>query len=81
MNSTTLSTLVDGVIGLAVIAGGIVLLALGKIDAQTGVAVIGAGVLAAKGATSSALALKVPAPTQAVTAAQPQPQPAPPLGS
>jgi hypothetical protein len=64
MTSTTLSVIIDGVIGLAVIAGGVVLLALGKIDAQTGVAVIGAGVLAAKGATSSALALKVPAPSQ-----------------
>lgn len=70
MNSTTLTVIVDGVIGLAVIAGGVILLALGKIDAQTGIAVIGAGVLAAKGATSSALALKVPAP----------PQPVPPPG-
>jgi hypothetical protein len=56
--------IIDGIIGLAVIAGGVVLLAIGKIDAQTGIAVIGAGVLAAKGATSSALALKVPAPAR-----------------
>lgn len=60
MLNTTIATLIDGIIGLAVVAGGVVLLALGKIDAQTGVAVIGAGVLAAKGATSAALALKVP---------------------
>ena len=73
MSSTTLGVVIDGVIGLAVIAGGVVLLALGKIDAQTGVAVIGAGVLAAKGATSSALALKVPAPSQTVTPSPPQP--------
>lgn len=73
MNGSTLSVIIDGIIGLAVIAGGVILLALGKIDAQTGVAVIGAGVLAAKGATSSALALKVPAPTQPVAAAPPAP--------
>ena len=60
MNTTTLTTIVDGVMGLAVIVGGIVLLALGKIDATTGVAVIGAGLAVAKGATSTALALKVP---------------------
>ncbi len=70
MNGTTLSVIIDGVIGLAVIAGGVILLALNKIDAQTGVAVIGAGVLAAKGATSSALALKVPAPAQPVAVQQ-----------
>ena len=67
MNTSHLSILVDGVLGLAVIAGGIVLLALGKIDQPTGIAVIGAGVAVAKGATSSALALKVPAPSQTVT--------------
>lgn len=60
MSTTTLTTIVDGVMGLAVIVGGIVLLALGKIDATTGVAVIGAGLAVAKGATSTALALKVP---------------------
>lgn len=67
MNSAHLSILVDGVLGLAVIVGGIVLLALGKIDQPTGIAVIGAGVAVAKGATSSALALKVPTPQQQVT--------------
>jgi hypothetical protein len=68
MNTAALSIIVDGVLGLAVIAGGIVLLALGKIDQSTGIAVIGAGVAVAKGATSSALALKVPAPTQTPSA-------------
>lgn len=66
MNTANLSVLVDGVLGLAVIAGGIVLLALGKIDQSTGIAVIGAGVAVAKGASSAALALKVPAPPQQV---------------
>lgn len=60
MNSTTLSIVIDGVLGLAIIVGGVVLLALGKIDQPTGIAVIGAGAAVAKGATSSALALKVP---------------------
>lgn len=67
MNTANLSILVDGLLGLAVIAGGIILLSLGKIDQSTGIAVIGAGVAVAKGATSSALALKVPAPPQQVT--------------
>lgn len=67
MNTTNLSIVVDGVLGLATIAGGIVLLALGKIDTSTGVAVIAAGAAIAKGATSSAIALKVPAPPQQVT--------------
>jgi hypothetical protein len=66
VNSANLSILVDGMLGLAVIAGGIVLLALGKIDQSTGIAVIGAGVAVAKGATASALALKVPAPPQQI---------------
>lgn len=66
MNTANLSILVDGVLGLAIIAGGVVLLALGKIDQSTGIAVIGAGVAVAKGATSSALALKVPAPPQQI---------------
>jgi hypothetical protein len=73
MSSTTLSTVIDGAIGLAVIIGGIILVALSKIDAQTGIAVIGAGVLAAKGATSAALALKVPTPAQTVTTPAVQP--------
>ena len=50
MNTTNLSIVVDGVLGLATIAGGIVLLALGKIDTSTGVAVIAAGAAIAKGA-------------------------------
>ena len=60
MSGTTLSTIIDGVIGLAVVAAGVILTALGKVDSTTGVTVIGAGILATKGATSSVLALKVP---------------------
>jgi hypothetical protein len=64
MNTANLSILVDGILGLAVIVGGIVLLAIGKIDESTGIAVIGAGVAVAKGASSAALALKVPTSSQ-----------------
>jgi hypothetical protein len=64
MNTANLSILVDGILGLAVIVGGIVLLALGKIDESTGIAVIGAGVAVARGATTAALALKVPTSSQ-----------------
>jgi len=77
MNSPSLTIIIDGFLGLAVIAGAIVLLALGKIDQPTGIAVIGAGVAVAKGATSAALALKVPVPSQPVGA--PAAQPAPPV--
>jgi hypothetical protein len=63
MSSATLSIIGDYAIGVAIIAGGIVLLALGKIDQPTGIAVIGAGAAIAKGANAAAIALKVPAPT------------------
>jgi hypothetical protein len=67
MSQANLSIVADGIIGLAIIAGGIVLLAVGKIDSSTGIAVIGAGAAVAKGANTAALALKVPAPGQTVT--------------
>lgn len=74
MNSTTLNIIGDYSLGIAVIAGAIVLLAIGKIDSSTGIALIGAGAAIAKGANAAALALRVPAPSQPV-AQQPQ-QPA-----
>lgn len=73
MNSTTLNIIGDYSLGIAVIAGAIVLLAIGKIDSSTGIALIGAGAAIAKGANAAALALRVPAPAQ--NPAQPQ-QPA-----
>lgn len=63
MNSSTLSILGDYAIGLGIIAGGIVLLAIGKVDSSTGIALIGAGAAVAKGANAAALALKVPTQT------------------
>ena len=71
MNSATLSIIVDGVLGLAIIIGGIVLLAIGKIDSATGIAVIGGGAAVAKGASSAALALRVPTPEQTNVAPPP----------
>lgn len=70
MTSTTLNIIGDYALGIAVIAGSIVLLAIGKIDSSTGIALIGAGAAIAKGANAAALALKVPAPAQTPT--QPQ---------
>ena len=68
MSTAALSIIIDGALGFATIAGAIVLLALSKIDIGTGVALVTAGAAIAKGASSSALALKVPAPTQAPAA-------------
>ena len=76
MLGPNLSILVDGVIGLAIIAAAVVLLCLDKIDGQTGIALIGAGAALASGSGKSALALKVPAPGQPVaptTATTPAP--------
>lgn len=72
MQSPNVSILVDGAIGLAIIVSSVVLLALGKIDGQTGIALIGAGAALASGSGKSALALRVPAPTQTSTPATPQ---------
>lgn len=67
MSTAQLSIVIDGIVGLAIIAGGIILAALGKFDQSTTIAVIAAGVAVVKGATSSALALKVPTQSQAVS--------------
>jgi hypothetical protein len=72
MNTASLSILVDGILGLAVIAGGIVLAAIGKFDQSTAIAVIAAGVAVARGASTAALALKVPTPTQPVAPPTPE---------
>ena len=66
MTNVNLNIIMDGTIGLAIIVAGIILLALSKVDAQTGIAIIAAGAAYAKGTTQSVLALKVPAPPQQV---------------
>ena len=72
MQSPNLSILVDGVIGLSIIVASVVLLALGKIDGQTGIALIGAGAALASGSGKAALALRVPAPPQSPPLVPPQ---------
>lgn len=66
MQSPTLALLVDAVVGTAVIAAAVVLLCLGHIDSQTGIALIAGGAALASGSSKAVLALKVPAPGQAV---------------
>lgn len=70
MPGTTIAVIVDGTIGVLIIASSVVLLALGKVDGQTAIALIGAGAAYAAGSTKSAIALRVPAPAQAVTPPQ-----------
>lgn len=60
MPSTTVALVIDAVIGLAIIAAAVVLLALGDIDGTTAIAIIGAGAAYASGSTKSAIALQVP---------------------
>jgi len=60
MPSTTLTTIIDGALALAIICAGTVLLALHDIDGTTGLAVIGVGVALVHGSTKTMLALKVP---------------------
>ena len=73
MTSTTINIVGDYALGIAVIAGSIVLLAIGKIDSSTSIALIGAGAAIAKGANAAALALKVPAPAERPAAQQTTP--------
>jgi hypothetical protein len=60
MSGTALTLLVDGLIGLAVIVGAVVLLAVGKLDATSGIALISTGAAVGIGSGKAALALKVP---------------------
>ena len=68
MSSTTLATIVHGIIGVALIAAATTLLALGKIDSTTGMALFAGAIGLIGGSASTALALKVPAPPQTVSA-------------
>lgn len=62
MNGSVLALLVDGAVAIAIIAGGVVLAALGKIDGETTIAVFGIGVTLITGAGKATLALYTPAP-------------------
>lgn len=60
MSSTMLATIIHGAIGVALIAAATVLLALGKVDSTTAMALY-AGAIGLVGASANtALALKVP---------------------
>ena len=60
MSSTTLATVIHGVLGLAIIAAATVLLILGHITATTGMALFAGAIGLVGGSAATALALKVP---------------------
>lgn len=70
MQSTTLVTIIHGVVAVAIIAAATVLLALHDLDSTTAMALYGTALAAIGAGTGTALALKVPAPGQ--TAVPPQ---------
>lgn len=60
MSSTTLATIIHGIMGLALVAAATTLLALGNIGATTAMALYAAAIGLVGGAANTALALKVP---------------------
>ena len=64
MNGTTLATITHGVIGICLVAAATVLLALGKIDSTTAMALYAGAIGLVGGSASTALALKVPTQSQ-----------------
>ena len=60
MSSTTLATVIHGVVGLAIVAAATVLLALGNLDSTTAMALFAGAIGLAVGSAATALALKVP---------------------
>lgn len=60
MSSTTLATIIHGSIGVALIAAATVLLALGKVDSTTAMALYAGAIGLVGGSANTALALKVP---------------------
>ena len=75
MQSTTLATIIDGLIALALIAAGTILLALHDLSESTSLAVFGVAITLVGGSAKALLALRVPAPVQVVrTVAEAPPQ-------
>lgn len=62
MSSTTLATVIDGVLALAIVAAGTVLLALHDVDGTTALALFGVAVTLVGGSAKAVLALRVPPP-------------------
>lgn len=75
MSAETLAVVVDALIALAVIGAATALLALGKIDATTGISLFGVSVTLIGGSAKSLLALRVPAPAAPRPAAAPAASP------
>lgn len=71
MSSTTLVTVIHGLVAVAIIVAATVLLALHDIDGTTAMALYTAALAAVGAGTSTALALKVP--THPTVAPPPQP--------
>lgn len=63
MATTTLVTVIHGIVAVAIIVAATVLLALNDIDGTTAMALYTAALAAVGAGTSTALALKVPAPS------------------
>lgn len=61
MKATTLSVIVDGVLALAIIAAGTVLLALHDLSESTALALFGVAITLVGGSAKALLALKVSA--------------------
>lgn len=64
MTSTTLAVIADLVVAVALIAAATVLLALGKTDGTTAMAIYTAAIALIGGGSKAALALKVPTTSQ-----------------
>lgn len=62
MSRTTLATIIHGAIGLVLVAAATVLLALGKLDSTTAMALYAAAIGLVGASANTALALKVPPP-------------------
>ena len=67
MSSTTLATIIHGVMGVAIVAAATTLLALGSISESTGMALFAGAIGLIGGSAATALALKVPTQSQAVS--------------
>ena len=64
MSSTTLVTLVHGIVAVAIVAAATVLLALHDVDSTTALALYGAALALVGGTTNTLLALRVPTTSQ-----------------
>lgn len=73
MSSSTLVTIIHGVVAVSIIAAASILLALHDLSESTTLAIYGAALALVTGTTNTLLALRVPAPPQ-VPAQPPQAQ-------